>query len=428
MKYLIISLLVTTCFVPFGQAQIIDPAGTVKRKATDRANGRIDQSIDQGFDKAEEGIGNLFRKKEKNKSAGDPRSLPAEKEKTTWQETENIRDAKAPFATYSKFDFLPGEKIIAIEDFSQDAIGDFPARWDTDGSGEVVSLSGKSGHWLRFSGEGSFYPEFVPVLSENTTIEFELGTDQAHQVLTMVRFVDVKSNARILNRRFANQVTVSLSPLGSTDVEVRASDESQVLQNHREIDLWKVPDKPFVRVSIWRQKHRLRVYMDQVKVWDIPRAFQAEADYRLVFETSTFFVENRQLLLSDLRVAEGLPDMRSKLLTEGKLVTTGILFDTGSEVIKPVSYGVLKEIAKTLNDTPTLNVRITGHTDNQGNAQSNLTLSTRRAEAVKEALIKTWGISASRLQTEGKGQTVPVADNQSSEGRANNRRVEFTKL
>lgn len=165
-----------------------------------------------------------------------------------------------------------------------------------------------------------------------------------------------------------------------------------------------------------------------VKVWDIPRAFQPGADYRLVFETSTYFLENREVLLTDLRVASGLPDTRSKLLTEGKFVTTGILFDINSDVIKPASFAVLKEIGKTLSENSTVKIRVTGHTDSQGDDQTNLSLSAKRAISVKNALVTNWNIDSGRIETEGLGETKPVNDNTTAEGRANNRRVEFTKL
>lgn len=56
--------------------------------------------------------------------------------------------------TYSKFDFIPGEKIIFFDDFSQDAVGDFPALWFSNGSGEVVILNNFPGRWLQLTSKG----------------------------------------------------------------------------------------------------------------------------------------------------------------------------------------------------------------------------------------------------------------------------------
>ena len=133
-------------------------------------------------------------------------------------------------------------------------------------------------------------------------------------------------------------------------------------------------------------------------------------------------------LLSNIKFAAGLPDTRSKLVNEGKFVTTGILFDVNSDKIKPQSYGVLKDIANVLIENASINVKIIGHTDSDGNTADNMTLSKRRADAVKASMVKDFGIDASRLQTDGKGASQPIASNSTAEGKANNRRVEFLKL
>jgi outer membrane protein OmpA-like peptidoglycan-associated protein len=123
-----------------------------------------------------------------------------------------------------------------------------------------------------------------------------------------------------------------------------------------------------------------------------------------------------------------LPDTRSKLITEGKWSTTGILFDVNSDKIKPISYGVLKEIATTLKENPDLKVKIIGHTDNDGDEAKNLDLSKRRAASVRIVLTTEFGIDGSRFETDGLGETKPVSDNNTPEGKANNRRVEFVKI
>jgi outer membrane protein OmpA-like peptidoglycan-associated protein len=88
----------------------------------------------------------------------------------------------------------------------------------------------------------------------------------------------------------------------------------------------------------------------------------------------------------------------------------------------------LKDIAGALLENGAVRIRITGHTDTDGNATDNLTLSKRRAESVKAALISEFHIDGARMETDGKGATLPVDSNATPEGKANNRRVEFIKL
>ena len=120
--------------------------------------------------------------------------------------------------------------------------------------------------------------------------------------------------------------------------------------------------------------------------------------------------------------------MRNKLITEGKLVTYGIYFDVNKDVVKPESYGTLKEIATVLTENPDVRVKIVGHTDSDGADASNLDLSKRRGASVKNELVKTFGIDASRLESDGMGETQPVAPNDTPANKALNRRVEFIKL
>jgi outer membrane protein OmpA-like peptidoglycan-associated protein len=133
-------------------------------------------------------------------------------------------------------------------------------------------------------------------------------------------------------------------------------------------------------------------------------------------------------LVNNLTLAVGAPDTRNKLITEGKFVTHGILFDVNSDKIKPESFGVLKEISTVLNENPDVKVKIVGHTDADGKDADNLDLSKRRAEAVKSILTSEFKIDGSRLETDGKGESQPVDKNDSPAGKANNRRVEFIKL
>ena len=133
------------------------------------------------------------------------------------------------------------------------------------------------------------------------------------------------------------------------------------------------------------------------------------------------------MFISNLKVATGLPDTRHKLVDEGKFSTTGILFDFQSAVIKPSSYGIVKEIAQVLKDNATLKIKVIGHTSSDGDDAANLELSRKRAAAVKELLVAEFAIEADRIQTDGKGEKQPVADNASKEGKALNRRVEFIK-
>lgn len=120
-------------------------------------------------------------------------------------------------------------------------------------------------------------------------------------------------------------------------------------------------------------------------------------------------------------------EMADTLSTTGSISLYGIFFDTDKTDIKPESAPTLKEIAKLMTDAPKMSVIVVGHTDNQGAFDYNLDLSSRRANAVKAELEKSYGIAGDRLVAAGAGMMAPVASNDDEKGRAKNRRVVLVK-
>ena len=132
-------------------------------------------------------------------------------------------------------------------------------------------------------------------------------------------------------------------------------------------------------------------------------------------------------MITNVRFASGCRPPKDMLAT-GKLVTYGIRFQTGSDVVMPESAPVLRQVASYMEANAAVRLKITGHTDNVGTAASNLDLSKRRAASVAKVLSEQFAIVANRFETDGKGDTQSVASNAKPEGRAMNRRVEFAKL
>jgi OmpA-OmpF porin, OOP family len=452
MKTITILLLFSICFE--GNAQIINPKETAKRKAQDRTNGAIDRTIDKGLDKVEEGIGNIFKKKEKKEKEPESPETQKTSDRKNDDSSENIDNedntssksknkpaanqegvstsSKTTFKSYSKFDFVAGEKVVAFEDFEQDAVGDFPAKWNTSAGGEIVNIDGQKGKWLKASDRGLFFPDFVNQMPENFTMEFDMMiSDDVSTNMSglMIFFPEVSKRKPTFDASFGTdpQVGFDIHPVAegegsSSYAWVFDKNSEKILENNLPI-AWKQGTSN--RISIWRQKTRIRLYVNEVKVWDLPRAFDLSLKYSLLFNNNLFGGAN---FISNLRIAEGAPDTRNKLITEGKLVTRGILFDVNSDKIKPESYGVLKEIGTVLKENADVKVKIIGHTDSDGDDAKNLDLSKRRAASVKNALSTEFGIEAARLETDGKGETQPSEPNNTPQGKANNRRVEFIKL
>ncbi len=344
------------------------------------------------------------------------------------EETEQKQQTEPAFSSTGKFDFIPGEQVIFFDDFATDNIGDFPAAWNTNGSGEVVSVTGMTGKWFKMKPGGSFYPEMGKALPENFTVEFDLiyayvQGSGCFQIDLYNTLPDERMDALVPGKggaafRFAEYSLSVFNWAEGNYGSISNSEDNIYLQTHKNRK---------IRISMTVQKQRVRLYMDENKIFDIPRLLPPGLVIdRLRFggcEEEGFFP-----YICNYRVAAGAPDMRNKLLTEGRLVTHGITFDSGSDKIKPESIGTIKEIAKILQENAGLRVKITGHTDSDGGDALNMTLSKKRADAVKNALVTQFALEASRFETDGKGATQPVSPNTDAIGKANNRRVEFVKL
>jgi OOP family OmpA-OmpF porin len=113
------------------------------------------------------------------------------------------------------------------------------------------------------------------------------------------------------------------------------------------------------------------------------------------------------------------------VVTQTKIeIKQTVFFEFNKATIKSVSFGLLNEVAQALKDNPTIKVEVQGHTDSVGSDARNMKLSQKRAESVRTYLIKQ-GVDSGRMVPKGYGETVPIADNRTKDGRAENRRVEF---
>lgn len=421
-------------------SQIINPGVRLQNKVENRVNRKIDQSLDKGLDKAESGLSGKNKKQGKGDSANRSGST-AGPSGSSGSGGSGVSQGKG-LVSYSKFDFLPGEKVLSLDNFENDAVGDFPATWNTTSTGEIVTVEGQQGKWLKLGNNGSYLPEYVNSLPENFTYQFELMCNPDFsfysEALSLV-FAQTREPGKEFGqwKRFGhgkNGVQLSFHPTDAGNTRGTLAynlyqNGTSLMKNEIANARFHAKTANYVKVSIWRQKTRLRVYLNDEKILDLPRAFDPSVTYNsIVFWTGSPHSTKDVFYITNLRLAVGAPDTRSKLITEGKYVTRGILFDVNSDVLKPESYGVLKDLADVLKENPAVKVKIVGHTDSDGEEKSNQTLSEKRAEAVKQALVSQFGIDKSRMETAGKGESEPVEANTTAAGKANNRRVEFIKI
>lgn len=402
----------------------------VKNKVNDKVNQRADSKVDKAIDK---GLDEIEGKKI-NPSNSPATDTPAGKAATN----------SNPLKSFTKYDFIAGEKILYAEDFAAEATGELPLNWNTNGSGEVVQLENFSGNWLRLHAPFMYLTANAATFPENYTAEFDLVLQLKNNgwmyPTFSVGFLASSDEASGSNNFLTKPETYSA--VKATLYPQENSNSSVLLESFTDSRTYFKSDAKnygelqnfygkAVHVAIQVQKERFRMWINSTKVFDVPKGVATTYKMNQLFfkvGQTNYKDEQYGVYISNIKTATGLPDTRHKLIEEGTFTTTGILFDVNSAVIKPESYGVVKEIAAVLKENPSVKIKITGHTSSDGDDKANLELSQKRAAAVKDLLAAEFGIDAALMETDGKGETKPIADNKTKEGKAANRRVEFTKL
>lgn len=431
----IVLALTLICVTVNAECQIkLDLKKKIENKVNQKINQKADKAIDKSMDAVEGGIkGDTKKGDQAAQPAADQNKQGTKQTGTEGQNNvENTSASQPGLEAYSKYDFVPGEKVIFFEDFSQDAVGDFPALWNTNGSAEVVTTNLLPGKWMKYASDnGTIWTDELLKLPENYTIEFDVvpvAGEQKSMAGWSVRLMQAKnpkawdSGSAPGEGGFKFTVEYFGRPGYNTWLN-KADCQAAQLNGYKEGDEFKEKMDQKYHIAIWVQKTRVRIYQDQNKIFDVPKAFPTGCvkPDRLRFDYGA-------AMISNVRIAVGAPDMRSKLITEGRLISYGIYFDVNKDVVKPESYGTLKEIANVLTENPDVKVKIVGHTDSDGADAANLDLSKRRGASVKNELVKTFSIDAARLESDGLGETQPVAQNDTPANKALNRRVEFIKL
>jgi len=410
------------------QAQFKNLVNKAKAKIDQRIDNKIDQAMDKKLDELE----------------GRPSSNNSSIANNQQTSNQDNTGKKETVQSYSKFAFVPEDKVLYAEDFNLDAIGELPLTWNSSGKGEVMTIDGKQGKWVRGYQNNVLLSGNKSMFGDNYTVEFDMiyyfQPKVTGYVMPNIEFglfssrgEDNGDNSFLREYDRNTDVEIKIHPYGEGIANVESNldhDRTFGSDNVEVPGFMKGINKP-LHYAIQVQKTRLRIWVNETKLFDIPRGVNTKDTLNQLFfkmEGSNYKDDEIGYYLTNIKVASGVPDTRHKLIEEGKFSTTGILFDFQSAVIKPESYGVIKDIANVLKENGTVKVKIVGHTSSDGDLNANMELSKQRAAAVKDIMIKEFGIEESRLQTEGKGPTQPVADNKTPEGKAQNRRVEFIKL
>lgn len=381
-------------------AQVVEKA---KSQATRSTTKEVAKKVDQG-------IKSLFnKKKKKQKAETQKQETPAENTASTNTSTNSNQNEEhtsdktktntPATVTRKKSDFIPGEDVIFEDPLKRELMGEFPSKWDLD-RGTVENMKFEDANVIGFTaGQSEIFPlmDEEHYLPERFTIEFDCY------------FYNYGNEGYYLNfDNGAGSYRINVWGLSTRGGNMRTQVENPIGWRHVELSF---------------NKRAMKIYYEGERLVNIPNIKNKPT--KVTFGAlSPGRSKGQYAMLKNVRIAEGGVPLYNRLLTDGKIVTNDILFDYNKATLQSQSLAIIDDIATMLLEHEDIHLSIEGHTDSDGSESYNLELSEKRAAAVKRVLVEK-GIGANRLTTMGFGESVPLEDNATKEGKARNRRVEF---
>ena len=350
----------------------------IEKKISDKVNKELNDATDDAIDETAETIkkggkvedGKEDTKAPDKKTKGTP-TTDTETNTTVISDNENEEEIKI----WSKYDFVPGEKIIFEDDLSGEESGEFPSRWDLlSGSAEVASLGGE--YVIHLTHNNSVIlplmdkKDFLP---EVFTIEFDVFFEEDGSYrsdIYKVRFFEGTHNSAKLDGKSISTVDIKWNEVKMGQFGGKTESFNEEKKN------WKPKWK---HIALSFNKRSLKLYMDQERLLNIPN---------LGFKPKMFSIgghfDDRYIKMSsikNIRVNEGGKKLYDRIVEEGKFVTRGILFEVNRSNITGESMGAINEIVKLMKEHSDLKFSIEGHTDSDGEESFNQKLSEDRAAA-----------------------------------------------
>ena len=403
--------------------KLLKKAGESAKRATERnVEKKIDKAVDKTFDSAEDAVTGKGNDDKGEKKANTNSQGEVEAMDDGGVVAEEQQTKKQVEMSWNKFDFVAGDEVIFEDQLVGEKMGEFPSQWDLmAGNIEVVQLDDENAVLLyKDCRLCPLMKEPKNYLPEIFTIELDVFLyDKAEKKSNgyyHFRINDGKNDViyfGFYGHPNDGQIRTSCDVITSSGEKTRINGTAPFTQSG-----WQ-------RVSISFNKRALKIYVNQTRVVNAPNVaqgnwFNLAGSYTGVSDETYFYFRN-------VRIAKGAVPLYDRMMSDGKFITYGITFDVGKSTIKPESMGEINRIVTLMKENPDLKFSVEGHTDSTGNEASNQTLSEAHSKAIVDKLIEL-GIATDRLTASGKGQSSPIADNGTDEGRAKNRRVEFVKL
>lgn len=388
---------------------------SAKKSAEDAIEQQVNKKVEEGIDKAfNPEVPEKEQQEQQQQEEAEPQQQAVQRQPQAQAPTP--APTKTLESAYAKSDFVPGDEIMFEDDLVGEQMGEFPSKWDLlEGNAEIASVNGKTVINLT-----DISTEIMPLmknqknyLTEAFTLEFDFlgGSDEKSiycDYIIHLKNIEGEDVATInLNGTASGWAYTSWITASGEQRETRSAAPAK--------------EEEWNHVALSFNKRALKVYLNGSRIVNIPNC--ARPQY---FTLQRSIWEDHRNLMTNVRLCKGAVPLYNRLITDGKIITYAITFDIGKANIKTESMTEINRIAQLMKDNGDLKFEVQGHTDNTGTVAGNQKLSEQRAQAIVNKLVE-MGIAANRLSAKGMGQSAPLADNSTDEGRAKNRRVEFVK-
>lgn len=304
---------------------------------------------------------------------------------------------------WEKYDFTPGELAIFADNEAKAQDGEFPndfrllkgsAEYSDMGNEKAISFLGIPTEIAPKMKTEAFLPQVF-------TVEFD------------AYFHNIENESYILRFKGMQDIEARLNSVAMGDFNGYTTDNLQQAA-------WR-------HIAVVFNPQGMKMYVDQFRVVNIPKVDVKPSSFTIYANNDGAKTGNRAMIRNfRLYDASVVPVDRFK--ADGKLVTHGITFSSGSADLNPESAGTLNLVAEMLSEDPDLKMSIEVHSEKTAASSSDLQILTdKRAAAIKSALVAR-GVDGTRLTAKGMGDFKPIDSNDSASGRQNNRRVEFVKM
>ncbi len=325
---------------------------------------------------------------------------------------------KGPDVKWAKYDFVPGQTVIFEDGPAKDEEnGEFPSRWDLyKGSAEIGEVNGEI--VIMFLTGGTYIVPYLKNSKEDYlpdvfTLEMDVWFSKSHTTANRVWvYLGDRKNQGNGSSSNTNLIIMPHS-LGFQNSEKYYPGTENIGWSVEQTGSWR-------HIAIAYTKGKFKAYMNDTRLINVPHLEVNPTGITIESGNDDIFIKN-------IRIAKGGVKYYDRVLSDGKIVENGIRFDVNKATLKPESMGPINKIYKLMVKYPDLRFSVEGHTDSDGDAALNQTLSEKRAKTVMDKLVA-MGISSDRLKSKGWGESKPIDNNATPEGKANNRRVEFVKF